>query len=150
MNHGRRGVGIYPRANASGGGAYYLFLLRRDADLETILPDISEAQRGLDVVLLHRLIIEKGLGISQEDVASEKNVSYKREMDGAIAAVDKGDAQMACLLNPARVQQVADIALGGDVLPQKSTDFYPKLLSGVAIFRVEGTIEKQSNALGGS
>ena len=71
-------------------------------------------------------------------------------MDGAIAAVDKGDAQMACLLNPARVQQVADIALGGDVLPQKSTDFYPKLLSGVAIFRVEGTIEKQSNALGGS
>jgi uncharacterized protein (DUF1015 family) len=150
VNHGRRGVGIYPGANASGGGAYYLFLLRRDADLETILPDISEAQRGLDVVLLHRLIIEKGLGISQEDVASEKNVSYKREMDGAIAAVDKGDAQMACLLNPARVQQVADIALGGDVLPQKSTDFYPKLLSGVAIFRVEGTIEKQSNALGGS
>ena len=150
VNHGRRGVGIYPGANASGGGAYYLFLLRRDADLDTILPDISEAQRGLDVVLLHRLIIEKGLGISQEDVASEKNVSYKREMDGAIAAVDKGDAQMACLLNPARVQQVADIALGGDVLPQKSTDFYPKLLSGVAIFRVEGTIEKQSNALGGS
>src|SRR6202789_3194085 len=150
VNHGRRGVGIYPGANTGGGGAFYLFLLRRDADLETILPDISEAQRGLDVVLLHRLIIEKGLGISQEDVASEKNVSYKREMDGAIAAVDKGDAQMACLLNPARVQQVADIALGGDVLPQKSTDFYPKLLSGVAIFRVEGTIEKQSNALGGS
>ena len=71
-------------------------------------------------------------------------------MEGAIAAVDKGDAQMACLLNPARVQQVADIALGGDVLPQKSTDFYPKLLSGVAIFKVDGTIERQSNALGGS
>jgi uncharacterized protein (DUF1015 family) len=150
VNHGRRGLGIYPGANASGGGAFYLFLLRRDADLETILPDISEAQRGLDVVLLHRLIIEKGLGISQEDVASEKNVSYKREMEGAIAAVDKGDAQMACLLNPARVQQVADIALGGDVLPQKSTDFYPKLLSGIAIFKVDGTIESLSNAQGGS
>jgi uncharacterized protein (DUF1015 family) len=150
VNHGRRGLGIYPGANASGGGAFYLFLLRRDADLETILPDISEAQRGLDVVLLHRLIIEKGLGISQEDVASEKNVSYKREMEGAIAAVDKGDAQMACLLNPARVQQVADIALGGDVLPQKSTDFYPKLLSGLTIFKVEGTIERLSNAQGGS
>ena len=71
-------------------------------------------------------------------------------MEGAIAAVDKGDAQMACLLNPARVQQVADIALGGDVLPQKSTDFYPKLLSGIAIFKVDGTIERLSNAQGGS
>ena len=149
VNHGRRGVGIYPGANTSGGGAFYLFLLRRDADLETILPDISEAQRGLDVVLLHRLIIEKGLGISQDAVACEQNVGYKREMEGAIAAVDSGDAQMACLLNPARVQQVADIALGGDVLPQKSTDFYPKLLSGIAIFKLEGRVEEQADALSG-
>jgi uncharacterized protein (DUF1015 family) len=149
VNHGRRGLGIYPGTDAKGGGAFYLFLLRRDADLETVLPDISEAQRGLDVVLLHRLIIEKGLGISQEDVASEKNVYYKREMEGAIATVDKGEAQMACLLNPVRVQQVADIALGGDVLPQKSTDFYPKLLSGVAIFKVEGKIGEQTEASSG-
>jgi uncharacterized protein (DUF1015 family) len=149
VNHGRRGVGIYPGTNASGGGAFYLFLLRRDADLETILPDISAAQRGLDVVLLHRLIIEKGLGISQDAVASEQNVGYKREMEGAILTVDKGEAQLALLLNPARVQQVADIALGGDVLPQKSTDFYPKLLSGVAIFKLEGRIAGQAEALGG-
>jgi uncharacterized protein (DUF1015 family) len=149
VNHGRRGVGIYPGVNISGGGAFYLFLLRRDADLETILPDVSEAQRGLDVVLLHRLIIEKGLGISQDAVAGEQNVGYKREMEGAIAAVDSGDAQMACLLNPARVQQVADIALGGDVLPQKSTDFYPKLLSGIAIFKLEGRVEAQADATSG-
>jgi uncharacterized protein (DUF1015 family) len=149
VNHGRRGVGIYPGTNASGGGAFYLFLLRRDADLETILPDISAAQRGLDVVLLHRLIIEKGLGISQDAVASEQNVGYQREMEGAILTVDKGEAQLALLLNPARVQQVADIALGGDVLPQKSTDFYPKLLSGVAIFKLEGRIAGQAEALGG-
>jgi uncharacterized protein (DUF1015 family) len=148
VNHGRRGVGIYPGASASG-GAFYLFLLRREADLETILPDISEAQRGLDVVLLHRLIIEKCLGISQDAVAGEQNVGYKREMEGAIAAVDKGEAQLALLLNPVRVQQVADIALGGDVLPQKSTDFYPKLLSGVAIFKLEGRVERQADALGG-
>jgi uncharacterized protein (DUF1015 family) len=149
VNHGRRGLGIYPGANASGGGAFYLFLLRREADLETILPDVSEAQRGLDVVLLHRLIIEKCLGISQDAVAGEQNVGYKREMEGAITAVDKGEAQLALLLNPVRVQQVADIALGGDVLPQKSTDFYPKLLSGVAIFKLEGRVEGQADATGG-
>jgi len=55
--------------------------------------------------------------------------------------VDRGDAQLACLLNPVRVQQVVEIALGGDVLPQKSTDFYPKLLSGLAVYKVEGEID---------
>ena len=123
-----------------GAGAFFLFLLRRDADLENVLPDISEAQRGLDVVLLHRLILEKGLGITAEAVAAEKNLGYEREMEAAIARVDRGEAQLAFLLNPVRVQQVADIALAGEVLPQKSTDFYPKLLSGVAIYRPEGHI----------
>jgi uncharacterized protein (DUF1015 family) len=140
-NHGRRAFGVYPGAIHSGAGAFYLFALQRQADLETLLPDVSEAQRGLDVVLLHRLILEKGLGITLEAVATERNLSYEREMDVAIAAVDRGEAQLAFLLNPVRVEQVTKIALGGDVMPQKSTDFYPKLLSGVAIFRVEGRIE---------
>jgi uncharacterized protein (DUF1015 family) len=60
-----------------------------------------------------------------------------RDMNEAIATVDHGEAQMACLLNPVRVQEVVDIALGGDVMPQKSTDFYPKLLSGLVIYRVD-------------
>lgn len=144
VNHGRRAIGIYAR-----GGAFYAFLLRRDADLEAMLPDLSEAQRGLDVVLLHRLIIEKGLGISAEQVTAEKNIVYEREMNAAIAAVDRGQAQLACLLNPVRVQQVTDIALGGGVLPQKSTDFYPKLLSGIAIYKLEGRIEGQAGARSG-
>jgi len=75
-------------------------------------------------------------------VTSEQNVSYKREIDGAIAAVDRGDVQVALLLNPASVHQVSSIALGGDVLPQKSTDFYPKVLSGIAVYRVEGRIDE--------
>lgn len=135
--HGRRAIGIYV-----GGEAFYLFTLRRNADLAQLLPDLSEAQRGLDVVLLHRLLLEKVLRVSAEAVAAEKHVAYERETDAAIAAVDRGEAQMACLLNPVRVQQVAEIALAGDVLPQKSTDFYPKLLSGLAIYKVEGRVEE--------
>ena len=136
---GLRAIGVYP-GTTEAGGAFYLFVLRRDADLETLLPDISAAQRGLDVVLLHRLVLEKGLGITAEAVAAEKNVGYEREVDTALAAVDQGKAQLAFLLNPVRVGQVTDIALAGDVLPQKSTDFYPKLLSGIAVFRLEGQI----------
>jgi uncharacterized protein (DUF1015 family) len=132
----RRAIGVY-----AGGGAFYLFLLRRDVDLEEILPDVSAAQRGLDVVLLHRLILDVGLGITAEAVTAEKHITYEREMAAAIEAVDNGEAQLACLLNPVRAQQVVDIALGGDVLPQKSTDFYPKLLSGLAIYRIEGRVD---------
>ena len=139
-NHGRRAIGIYPAATGQS-GAFYLFLLRREADLESLLPDISKAQRGLDIVLLHCLILEKGLGITANAAAAEMNIAYEREMEAAISAVDRGEAQLACLLNAVRVQQVADMALAGDVLPQKSTDFYPKLLSGVAVYRVEGRVE---------
>ncbi len=128
----RRAIGVY-----AGGGAFHLFLLKRDADLAALLPGVSAAQRQLDVVLLHRLVLEKGLGITAEAVVAETNVAYEREMDAAIAAVDRGQAQLCCLLNPVRVEQVLGIALGGEVLPQKSTDFYPKLLSGLTIYRLE-------------
>ncbi len=138
QHRGVRGIGVYPNL----GGGFYLFVLRRGIDLAELLPDLSPAQRGLDVVLLHRLILEKGLQITPDAVAAEKNVVYEREMDAAIAVVDRGEAQMAFLLNPVRVEQVTEIALAGDVLPQKSTDFYPKLLSGIAIYKVEGRIEE--------
>jgi uncharacterized protein (DUF1015 family) len=128
----RHAIGIY-----AGGGAFYLFLLRRGADLDALLPDVSAAQRQLDVVLLHRLVLEKGLGITAEAVVAGENITYEREMEAAIAAVDRGEAQLCCLLNPVRVEQVVDIALGGEVLPQKSTDFYPKLLSGLTIYRLD-------------
>jgi uncharacterized protein (DUF1015 family) len=132
----RRAIGIYA-GSAQQRGAFYLFLLKRDVELDTLLPDVSEAQRQLDVVLLHRLILEKGLGITPEALTTEKNVAYEREINNAIEAVDRGDAELACFLNPVRVEQVMQIALGGDVLPQKSTDFYPKMLSGIAIYRLD-------------
>lgn len=130
---GRAGhaIGIY-----AGNGAFYLLALRNSAELERLLPDVSAAQRQLDVVLLHRLLLHKCLGITAEKVTSETNVSYEREMEAAIGAVDRREAQAAFLLNPVRVKQVMEIALGGGVMPQKSTDFYPKLLSGLCIYKM--------------
>ena len=125
-------LGVY-----AAGTAFYLLVFRDGRELERYLPDVSPAQRELDVVLLHRLLLANCLGISAEKVASETNVSYERDMDMAIADVDSGAAQIAFLLNPVRVKQVMDLALAGEVLPQKSTDFYPKLLSGLCIYRME-------------
>jgi uncharacterized protein (DUF1015 family) len=108
----------------------------KDVGLENVLSDLLPAQRSLDVVLLHRLILQECLGITAESVARESNITYEREMEAAIAAVDRGVAQLAFLLNPVSITQVAEMALAGEVLPQKSTDFYPKMLSGLTIYRL--------------
>ncbi len=129
-------IGLYARLDT-----FHLLQLKRGADLGRLLPDISAAQRRLGVVLLHRLVLERGLDITADAVVAEKNIRYEREMSAAIAAVDNGQAQLCCLLNSVGVEQVAEIALAGEVLPQKSTDFYPKLLSGLTIYRLDAPHE---------
>ena len=128
----QRAVGAY-----AGDGAFHIFVLRKEANLESLLQGVSPAQRRLDVVLLHRLILERGLKITQDAVKTEKNLTYEREMDTAIAEVDSGRAQICFLLNPVSVETVAEMAMGGEVLPQKSTDFFPKLMSGITMYRLQ-------------
>ena len=128
----QRAIGVY-----AGAGAYWLCLLKKEADLEALLPGVSVAQRRLDVVLLHRLILERGLEITADAVKAEKNITYEREADAAIAEVDQGRAQICFLLNSVSVETVAEMAIAGEVLPQKSTDFFPKLMSGITMYRLE-------------
>lgn len=132
----QRAIGVYPAAGA-GPHAFYLLTLRPEADLAQILPGLSRLQRQLDVVLLHQGILEPALGVTPYAVASESNLSYEREFTAAIEAVDRG-AQVVFLLNPADVDMVMKVATSGEVMPQKSTDFYPKLLSGITMYRVAG------------
>jgi len=100
----------------------------------------SERQRALDVVQLHKLVLEETLGMSEDDIRSQKHLKYVREAEDAAEEVRKG-ANVAFLMNPVPMQQVRDIALGGEVLPQKSTDFFPKLLSGLTIYSLEDDTE---------
>ncbi|HTB91574.1 MAG TPA: DUF1015 domain-containing protein [Candidatus Sulfotelmatobacter sp.] len=130
----QRAIGVYPAASA-GSQAFYLLTLRPEAGLAQILPGLSPLQRQLDVVLLHQGILEPALGVTPQAVTSESNLSYEREFTAAIDAVDRG-AQVAFLLNPVDVDVVMKVATSGEVMPQKSTDFYPKLLSGITMYRV--------------
>jgi uncharacterized protein (DUF1015 family) len=132
----QRAIGVYP-APITGARAFYLLTLRPEADMAHILPGLSPLQRELDVVLLHQGILEPVLGITPQAVVSESNLSYEREASVALDAVDRGSAQIAFLLNPVEVEQVMRVATAGEVMPQKSTDFYPKLLSGITMFRIE-------------
>jgi len=97
---------------------------------------VSARQRELDVVQLHRVVLEKILGISQEAIHNQEHVRYERDASEAISWVRQG-ANVAFLMNPAKIEQVRDIAFAGEVLPQKSTDFYPKLLSGLTIYALK-------------
>jgi len=131
----RRAIGVYP-ADGSSNRAFYVLTLRDGANLHQLLPNVSPLQRELDVVLLHEGILEPALGITPQAVTAEAHLTYEREAAAALDAVDSGRAQISFLLNPCGVDQVMKIATAGEVLPQKSTDFYPKLLSGITMYRL--------------
>jgi uncharacterized protein (DUF1015 family) len=131
----RRAIAVYPAADAAS-RAFYVLAVRPEADIAKILPSLSPLQRELDVALLHQGILEPALGITPRAVASEANLTYEREALSALEAVDRGAAQVAFLLNPVDVDLVMRVATAGEVMPQKSTDFYPKLLSGITMYRI--------------
>jgi uncharacterized protein (DUF1015 family) len=118
----------------AGRGRLALLKLCEDLNLAEALPDVAAGLRRLDVILLHRLVIERLLGINREAVREERNIHYVRGGAEALAEVEHGKAQACFLLNPTSIGQVWENALAGQPLPQKSTDFYPKMLSGLAIY----------------
>ncbi len=94
-------------------------------------------ERRLDVAVLHEVLLGRVLGLSEEAVRDEKNIRYLRGFHEAARQIQQPGTQAVFFLNPVRIEQVADVAFSGGVMPQKSTDFYPKLLSGLTIYRIE-------------
>ena len=90
----------------------------------------------LDVRVLHERVLGKLLGIGAEAVRDEKHLRYMRGLEAAVEAARTGAAQAAFLLKPVSVEQVGKTSFAGGVMPQKSTDFYPKLLSGLTIYKL--------------
>jgi len=113
------------------------FLLHKPRSGGQQLAGLSERQQALDVVQLHKRLLEGVLKLSEESIRNQQNISYVRDAGDALAQVRAGSANIAFLMNPCRVQQVRDIAFAGEVMPQKSTDFYPKLLSGLTIYALD-------------
>jgi len=101
------------------------------------LAGVSIHQQSLDVVQLHKCLLEKVLNLTEESIRNQQNISYVRDPAQALSEVREGRANLAFLINPCRVAQVRDIAFAGEVMPQKSTDFYPKLLSGLTIYALD-------------
>jgi uncharacterized protein (DUF1015 family) len=114
------------------------WLLRAKAEaMATALADVSQRQRRLDLTQLHRIVLERILGLSAESIREQKNLRYLRDAVEAVEQVRRGEADVAFLTKPVSMEQLKEVAFAGEVMPQKSTDFYPKLLSGLAIYALD-------------
>jgi len=105
--------------------------------INPLLAGLSKRQQQLDVTQLHKVILEKVLNLDEATVRAGTNVSYLREASDALAEVRTGKADVAFLIKPVTLDQMKDISLNLEVMPQKSTDFYPKLLSGLAMYTLD-------------
>jgi uncharacterized protein (DUF1015 family) len=103
-----------------------------------VFAGVSIRQQSLDVVQLHKVLLENVLHLSEESIRNQQNISYVRDAAEALSHLQATPrANIVFLMNPCRVTQVRDIAFANEVMPQKSTDFYPKLLSGLTVYALE-------------
>ncbi|MGH9587481.1 MAG: DUF1015 domain-containing protein [Acidobacteriaceae bacterium] len=131
--------------NTSSGQTAYIAAMNSGSYLLTAQPEpinaalqnLSNRQRGLDTVQLHAIILERILGISPEDIARQTHIRYYRDAAEAIEQVTRNQANVAFLMKPATLAELREVAFAGEVMPQKSTDFFPKLLSGLTIYALD-------------
>jgi uncharacterized protein (DUF1015 family) len=121
-----------PSGGGQGGGSYYTIDIER--------PDAIDPVSRLDVSVLHQEILQRELGLHQAEVEQERYLSYSRDVNAVLKGVETGAAQAAFLLRPPAVRDVVDVARAGQVMPQKSTYFYPKPASGIVFNPLDATI----------
>jgi uncharacterized protein (DUF1015 family) len=117
-------------------GTYYLLRLKSLAIMAQIAPDRALEWCRLDVSILHELMIERVMGITKAQVEAKQHIDYFRSLDEALARVDAGDALCVLIMNPTRIVEVQTCSDRGEKMPQKSTDFYPKMISGLVLMDV--------------
>ncbi len=117
-------------------GDYTVFTLKSPKIMEEIAPDRDPAWRLLDVSILHEVLIERVMGLSQESVERKENIDYLRDVEMGYERVDNGEANFLFVMNPTRMAEVRACTAADVKMPQKSTDFYPKVISGMVALHV--------------
>jgi uncharacterized protein (DUF1015 family) len=104
---------------------------------ELIEADRSEDYKQLDVTILHAAILDRLLGIDAQALEEQRNVTYTVDADQGVAMVKAGTEQLFFYLNATSPEEVVRVADHNEKMPQKSTDFYPKLLTGLVLTKME-------------
>ncbi len=118
------------------GRSYYILSLKPGM-MDLMEKDLHPSLRRLDVEVLSRLILQKGLGFTREDMDNETIFHYTSDMGDALSLVDAGAYEMTFLLNPTRIEQVKEVASNSLIMPRKSTYFYPKVLTGLVFNKID-------------
>lgn len=119
-------------------GVYYVFILKPKSSINELIKEKKPlAWKSLDVTILQKVIIEKVLGVAAEAIANEQGFAYTRDEVNAIKMVDEGKYSIALFLNATRIEQVIEVANEGERMPQKSTYFFPKLITGLVINKLD-------------
>jgi len=111
--------------------------LKPEALGDAALQGHSGPWRELDVSVLHALLLGRLLGIDEKKLAEQSNIDYARSREACVERVDAGKYQAAFFLNPTTSQQLQRVSLAGERMPQKSTDFFPKLLTGLVFMQMK-------------
>ena len=114
-----------------------LLLRSKPEVIAAALAGLPERQRNLDLSHLHSIVLDRLLGLDAEKVREQTNLRYLRDAAEAVDQVRRAEADITFLTNPVSMEQLREVAFAGDVMPQKSTDFFPKLLSGLAIYALD-------------
>jgi uncharacterized protein (DUF1015 family) len=112
-------------------------LLRSKPEAAAALKPVPERLRQLDLTHLHALVLDRLLHLDAEKVREQTNIRYLRDPAEAVDQVRRSEADITFLTNPVTMEQLREVAFAGEVMPQKSTDFFPKLLSGLAIYALD-------------
>ena len=116
---------------------YFVFRLKDFTLLDDLMDrSMTPALRHLDANIMEVLIFQTLLGISCNEPEYEENIKFVHADEEAISLVRSGEYEVAFLVNPTRIEQVKEIVAQGEIMPQKSTYFYPKLLSGLVINQI--------------
>ena len=131
----KNAIGIYSSTNA-----FYVAVLKDKRQMDEIAPDMSTHSKTLDLTVLHKLVLEGLLGIDKEKLAKGDNVQYVKDtpsaIDDSIAQVDSGQKQVAFFMNPVKIKELKAVTDAGERMPQKATYFYPKVFSGLTIYKL--------------
>jgi uncharacterized protein (DUF1015 family) len=114
-----------------------LLLRSKPEAVSAALAHLPERQRNLDLSHLHSIVLDRLLGLDAEKVREQTNLRYLRDATEAVEQVRRGQADIGFLTNPVSMEQLKEVAFAGDVMPQKSTDFFPKLLSGLTVYALD-------------
>jgi uncharacterized protein (DUF1015 family) len=121
-----------------GGNEYHLLTLKNVNIIDEMLSkEHSPEWKRLDVTLLHNIVLYQLLGLKGRDLEKEEIIEFNKDGSDAIDQVQRGKQEAVFFLNPTKIGEVRKIALNGERMPQKSTYFYPKPLTGLVINKLD-------------